>query len=77
MNKILNLSLRTIALSFTMSLYSVITGSYIHSINTNFMFCVKNNTYGEFWFELMMFFIGGTLLLIFYMMDIKNILKGG
>jgi len=75
MNKILNISLRIIALSYTLSLYSVIIESYIHSMQTNFMFCVLNNAYGEFWFELIMFFVGGILLLIFYIIDITKILK--
>lgn len=75
MNKLLKFSLRIIACSFTLSVYTVLIESYIHSYYTDFTFCVLNNVYGEFWFELIMFFIGSFLILVFYVIDTCRDLK--
>jgi hypothetical protein len=63
-------ALEIIGLAFTMSLYQVTILSYISSIKTDYTYCVKNNVYGEFWIELLMFFYGSIAIFTLIVYDI-------
>lgn len=65
--------LKLIAFGSTFALYLQVIMAYIISYQTDFRFCILNNAYGEFWFELIALIFFGIFTALWLIWDIIQI----